>query len=63
MEKTIDKGVIKINGLSFLEFSKDLMGVEIVNRQNGFTVPKFILFWRGLSITEVKNKYFLRPRV
>lgn len=60
--KVVEKGVVKINGLSFIEFSSELFGFEVENKHNGFKVPKFILFWKGISVAEVKNRYNLVKR-
>ena len=62
MIKTIDNGILRINGLSFLEFSNAFRGYVITNKKSGFVIPKFLLFWNGISISEVKNKFDLRPR-
>ena len=64
MRKTVDdNGNIRINDLSFLDFSSGLMGFEVVNKQSGRVVPRFILFWKGLSIVAVKDRYYLKERV
>lgn len=63
MKKTVDdNGVIRINELTFHEFSRGLAGFDIANKHNGFKVPRFILFWKGLSVAEVKNRYNLVQR-
>jgi hypothetical protein len=62
MKKTVENGVIRLNEVSFLEFSRELSGFEVANKQSGRTIPKFILFWKGLSIAEVKNRYNLVKR-
>lgn len=63
MKKTVDdNGVIRINELTFHEFSRGLSGFDIVNKNNGFAVSRFILFWKGLTVSEVKNKYALVQR-
>lgn len=61
MHKTVENGVVRINDLSFHEFSRQLYGFEI--QKNGFTVPRFILFWKGLTIAQVKTHYTLVKRV
>ena len=62
MIKTIDNGVLRINGLSFLEFSNSFRGFNVVRKTNGARIPKFLLFWSGISVSEVKNRYDLESR-
>jgi hypothetical protein len=59
MIKTIDNGVIRINGVSFLDFCSAFRGREIVIKGTNKSVPKFLLFWRGVSVPYVKDKYDL----
>jgi hypothetical protein len=63
MNKTIVKGIVRINNLSFLEFSSELYGYDVVNKHNDYKVPRFILFWKGLTVAEVKNRYVLVKRI
>ena len=62
MHKTTDNGVIKINDLSFMEFCNRFRGFQIVNKSNGAMVPKFLLFWSGLTFKQVEKKYDLIRR-
>lgn len=62
MIKTISNGVIRINNLSFLDFSSILRGKEAIDRRTGYKVPKFILFWKGLTIPQVKEMYLIQNR-
>jgi hypothetical protein len=61
--KTIDKGVIKINELSYFDFSRQLQGVDVIDRRTGINVPRFVLFWKGLTIYDIKRIYSLTNRV
>lgn len=62
IRKKVENGVIKINGVSFFEFNKELSGLNIIDKKRGSKVPKFILFWKGLSIDEIKYKYSIERR-
>lgn len=62
MIKTIDNGVLRINGLSFLEFSNSFRGFNVVRKTNGARVPKFLLFWSGIPVAEIKSRYDLERR-
>jgi hypothetical protein len=62
MIKTIDNGVIRINGLSFLEFSNSFRGYLITNKKTGTVIPKFLLFWSGIDVSEVKIRFALLLR-
>lgn len=62
IQKTIENGVLKINGVSFLEFHRELLGLNIINKRNGAKVPRFILFWKGLSVSEIRRRYSLVDR-
>ena len=62
MIKTTENGVIKINDLSFIEFSNLFRGFFIVSKKTGRIIPRFLVFWRGLSAAEVKRIYYLEPR-
>lgn len=62
MIKTTENGVIKINDLSFIEFSNSFRGFFVVSKKTGQRVHRFLLFWRGLTVSEVKRIYSLEPR-
>lgn len=62
MIKTIENGVIRINGLSFLDFCSAFRGRDIVIKGTEKTVPKFLLFWKGFSVSYVKDKYDINYR-
>lgn len=62
LNKSIDNGVIRINDLSILQFSNSFRGYFIISKRTGIVVPKFMLFWKGYSIAEVKTKFELRRR-
>jgi hypothetical protein len=51
----------KINNLTFLEFIDELKGKRILN-QYGKEIPKYILFWKGLTPSQVKEKFNLVNR-
>lgn len=62
MIKTIDNGIIKINELSFLQFSNCFRGYLIVCKKTGRSIPKFLIFWNGISVTETKTRFSLERR-
>ena len=62
MIKTIENGVIKINELSFLEFSNRFRGYFIISKVTGRSVPKFLLYWSGISVAEAKIRFSLERR-
>jgi len=62
MIKTVDNGVLRINGLSFLDFSSAFRGFNVVRKTNGARVPRFLLFWSGIYVAEVKKRYDLESR-
>jgi hypothetical protein len=47
--------------ITFLEFCNQLRGFTIHNNQSA-NIPKFLLYWNGLSVKEVKRKYKLIER-
>jgi hypothetical protein len=51
----------KINNLTFLEFIDEFRGKRILN-QYGKEIPKYILFWKRLTPSQVKEKYNLVNR-
>lgn len=59
MIKKIEENAITINELTFLQFCSNLRGYDVVNRQDNTIVYRFILFWGGLTIREIKTKYSL----
>ena len=62
INKSIDNGIIRINDLTFLQFSNAFIGYLVCSKKTGTIVPKFILFWKGYSVSEVKTKFELRQR-
>jgi hypothetical protein len=50
-----------INGLTFLDFMHEFRGKRILN-QYGKEIPKYILFWRRLTPSQVKEKFNLVNR-
>ncbi len=62
MLKTVESGVIRINDLSFIEFSNCFRGYLIVGKKTGKRIPRFLLFWSGLTVSEVKNRFYLERR-
>jgi len=63
MRKTVDdNGNIRINDLSFLDFNRALWGYDVINKRDNQKVPRFILFWKGLSIAAVKDRYYLKKK-
>ena len=55
------EGIISINGLTFLQFSNELKGKIIINKR-GYKVPKYLLFWRGLSPIQIYEHFVLINR-
>lgn len=62
INKSVDNGVIKINELSFLHFSNAFRGYLVCSKRTGAIVPRFVLFWRGYTVAEVKAKFQLIRR-
>ena len=52
---------LKINGKTFLQFCLALRGKTILNKYNK-EVPKYILFWCGLTPEQVVENYNLISR-
>ena len=50
-----------INGLTFLQFIEEFKGKIILNHY-GKEIPKYILFWKRLTPSQVKEKYNLVNR-
>jgi hypothetical protein len=50
-----------INRLTFLQFTNELKGKYIVDK-NGFEVPKFLVYWSGLSYSQIKERFNLIDR-
>jgi hypothetical protein len=57
-----ENGRILINELSFPEFNMKLDGQYVLNRQTKQIIPRFVLFWSGLTIKEIESKYKLVSR-
>lgn len=55
IEKT-DEGV-KVNGLTFFEFQKNLQGKKVFDNKKGETVPKFVLFWAGYNPDHIAKTF------
>jgi hypothetical protein len=51
----------RINNLTFLEFMDEFKGKIILNHY-GKEIPKYILFWKGLTPNQVKEKFNLVNR-
>lgn len=62
MIKEVVNGAIKINKLSFLEFSRVFSGFHIARKSNGAFVPKWMLFWSGYSVLSIKKNFDLIER-
>ena len=62
INKSIDNGIIRINDLTFLQFSNAFIGYLVCSKKTGTIVPKFILFWKGLSVADVKQYFDLKRR-
>lgn len=52
-------GTILINGVSFVEFNYSLMGFKVKDKKTKSIIPRFILFWSGKKIEEIKKEYNL----
>ena len=50
-----------INGFTFLQFMDEFKGKIILN-QYGKEIPKYILFWKRLTPSQVKEKFNLVNR-
>jgi hypothetical protein len=50
-----------INGITFLDFMQEFRGKRIIN-QYGKEIPKYILFWKRLTPSQVKEKFNLVNR-
>lgn len=55
-------GTTTVNGITFLDFMNIFRGKLIIDK-NEREVPKFILFWKGLSPIEIKNTHTLIDRI
>jgi hypothetical protein len=60
---TDNNGVTTVNDLTFLEFTIGFRGYLIVRKTTGAIVPKFLLFWNGFSIADVKSRFNLQKRI
>jgi hypothetical protein len=58
----VTNGVTTVNGRTFLEYMNAFRG-KLIYDKNDREVPKFILFWKGISPTEVKNTHTLIDRI
>ena len=57
-----ETGRFLINELSFPEFSMRLDGKHALNTKTKQIIPRYVLFWRGLTIKEIESKYKLLSR-
>jgi hypothetical protein len=57
-----EDGRIFINELSFPQFCMRLYGKNVLNKQTKQIIPRFVLFWSGLTFKEIENKYKLVER-
>lgn len=51
----------KINNLTFLDFMNEFRGKRIFNSHDK-EVPKFILFWSGKTVSQIKSSHTLIDR-
>jgi hypothetical protein len=51
-----EEGTRRINGLSFREFMDHFHGKKILNKR-GYEVPKYLLFWQGISPMKIKEHF------
>ena len=56
------EGRILINELSFPQFCNRLDGKNVLNTQTKKNIPRYVLFWSGLTIKEIESKYKLVKR-
>ena len=56
-----EDGTITVNGLTFLQFMNAFRGKYILN-SNGNRVHKYLLYWSGVSIERIKEKFTLVDR-
>jgi hypothetical protein len=62
MKITIDaEGTRRINGLTFLNFMSEFKGKIILNKANR-EVPKYLLYWNGVSPIKIKETFTLVNR-
>jgi hypothetical protein len=57
-----EDGKILINELSFFEFRRYFYGKDVLNRQTKQIIPRFVLFWSGLTFKQIETKYKLVER-
>lgn len=57
-----ETGRILINELSFPQFCMLLDGEHVLNKRTKQIIPRFVLFWSGLTIKEIETKYKLVSR-
>jgi hypothetical protein len=62
MKITIDaEGTIRVNDLTFLQFMNEFKGKIILNKANR-EVPKYLLYWNGVSPIKIKETFTLVNR-
>jgi hypothetical protein len=59
---TTTEGKILINDVSFLGFTSSLRGKIVYSKKTYKEVPKYILFWSGLSIDQIRVRFEVRNR-
>ena len=57
-----EDGRILINELSFFDFRRQFYGKNVVNKKTKQIIPRFVLFWSGLTFKEIESKYKLVDR-
>ena len=55
------KGTIRVNDLTFLEFINHFKGKIILNKRN-VEVPKYLLYWNGVTPKKIKETFTLVNR-
>jgi len=53
------KKPIKINGLTFFEFLNQygIAGLDFYSKRTNNFVPKFMMFWNGLTVDYIRKNY------
>jgi hypothetical protein len=58
---TDEQGNIRVNDLTFLQFMNEFKGKIILNKRN-VEVPKYLLYWNGVSPKKIKETFTLVNR-
>lgn len=53
---------IKINGITFLTFCRQLRGYSVLNKK-GSEIPKFLLYWNRVTVDKIFSNYKIVARV